>query len=409
MNLEPAGNAFPGASAAGGSDDEAYWATLRPKLEILGITRVANITGLDRIGVPVALAVRPLSRSMTVAQGKGLSLAAAKISAVMEAAESFHAERICLPVRLGSQREISRGCATTVDLSRLCRTHRTLMDADESINWVRSKSLVTGTAVWVPVECVHTAFTPSMAYHLGRFFNSTAGLGAGLTYAHATLHGLYEVIERDAALLSSLEAPYEQKRRRLDVSSIVSPECQFLLQRLFAQRVRVGLWDCTQDTGIPTYRCVIVDDKDADGRRICAASGLGCHLFPYVALRKAMLEAIQTRLTVIVGSRDDLFRDRYSSALSSSNLEGHRILVSGNGERQIKTRGHETEQDPNVQIATLVEALRRTGLNEVLVVRLGQDSIGIPVVRVIVPGLEIYDSLEDCLPGPRAQGKLLTS
>jgi YcaO-like protein with predicted kinase domain len=384
---------------------QTLWADLAPKLTMLGITRVANVTGLDRIGVPVAMAVRPLSRSMTVAQGKGLTLAAAKISAVMEAAESFHAERIQLPVRLGSPRELLRS-SMVVDLSRLCRSRHTPLDVDEPVVWIQAESIVTGAQVLVPIECVHTAFTPGMAHHLGRFFNSTAGLGAGANYPQAILQGLYEVVERDAALLSSLESSSQQDRRRLDVSSVVSPECCFLLSRLSAQGARVGLWDLTQDTGISVYRCVIVDEENKHGRRICAAGGLGCDLFPAVALRKAMLEAIQTRLTVITGSRDDLFRERYSSGLEPAHLAAHRMLVAGNGECRMRMHPDDVSPNPHFQISTVIDRLKRVGLDEVLVVRLGQPDIGIPVARVIVPGLEIYDSLEDCLPGLRARSKL---
>jgi len=57
----------------------------------MGITRLGNITGLDRIGIPVAVAVRPNSRSVSVSQGKGLELAQAMASALMEACEGFHA------------------------------------------------------------------------------------------------------------------------------------------------------------------------------------------------------------------------------------------------------------------------------------------------------------------------------
>ena len=60
----------------------------------MGITRLANITGLDRIGIPVAIAVRPNSRSVSVSQGKGYDLPQAMASALMEACEGFHAEEI---------------------------------------------------------------------------------------------------------------------------------------------------------------------------------------------------------------------------------------------------------------------------------------------------------------------------
>ena len=60
----------------------------------MGITRLGNITGLDRIGIPVAVAVRPNSRSVSVSQGKGLDLTQAMTSALMEASEGFHAEEV---------------------------------------------------------------------------------------------------------------------------------------------------------------------------------------------------------------------------------------------------------------------------------------------------------------------------
>lgn len=40
--------------------------------QAMGITRLANVTGLDVIGIPVYMAVRPSSRSIAVSQGKGL-------------------------------------------------------------------------------------------------------------------------------------------------------------------------------------------------------------------------------------------------------------------------------------------------------------------------------------------------
>src|SRR3954469_14776054 len=52
-----------------------------------GITRVGNVTGLDRLGIPVYMAMRPNSRSLSVSQGKGLSHDAAWVSAVMESLE----------------------------------------------------------------------------------------------------------------------------------------------------------------------------------------------------------------------------------------------------------------------------------------------------------------------------------
>ena len=68
----------------------------------MGITRIADVTGLDTIGIPVVMVYRPNSRSVVVAQGKGLDLLAAKVSGAMESVEVFMAERITKPLLLGS-------------------------------------------------------------------------------------------------------------------------------------------------------------------------------------------------------------------------------------------------------------------------------------------------------------------
>src|SRR5438105_3859247 len=63
---------------------------------IMGITRVANVTGLDPVGIPVVMVCRPNSRSVAVSQGKGIDLASARASGVMEAAELYHPETMTL-------------------------------------------------------------------------------------------------------------------------------------------------------------------------------------------------------------------------------------------------------------------------------------------------------------------------
>ena len=69
-------------------------ARMRPVLREMGVTRVANVTGLDVVGIPTVLVVRPNARSLSVTQGKGASLEAAKASGIMECLEHYLAERI---------------------------------------------------------------------------------------------------------------------------------------------------------------------------------------------------------------------------------------------------------------------------------------------------------------------------
>lgn len=50
---------------------EVTWERIRPILRTLGITRVADVTGLDDVGIPVHQAIRPASHTLSVSQGKG--------------------------------------------------------------------------------------------------------------------------------------------------------------------------------------------------------------------------------------------------------------------------------------------------------------------------------------------------
>lgn len=68
---------------------EETLAAYGPMLPRFQITRLADITDLDCLGVPVFLAVRPNAKGLSVAQGKGLTRVAAKASAMMESIECY--------------------------------------------------------------------------------------------------------------------------------------------------------------------------------------------------------------------------------------------------------------------------------------------------------------------------------
>src|SRR5262249_37627598 len=107
---------------------------MRPKMARMGITRLGNVTGLDRIGIPVAIAVRPNSRSVSVSQGKGLTLSHALASALMEATEIFHGEVLAERCRKSSYLEIAaEACALAP--GRLCGTGVPLPETSQ-VDWI---------------------------------------------------------------------------------------------------------------------------------------------------------------------------------------------------------------------------------------------------------------------------------
>src|SRR5207253_10255573 len=120
---------------------------------VMGITRVANVTGLDSVGIPVVMVCRPNSRSVAVSQGKGIELASARASRLMEAAELYHAETITLPLRLAAYDELRYQYSVVEpdDLTRLAdsRFHPLLR-----ILWCESRDLLSGENLFVPYELV---------------------------------------------------------------------------------------------------------------------------------------------------------------------------------------------------------------------------------------------------------------
>src|SRR3954470_5285453 len=131
---------------------------VRPFMAAMGITRIANITGLDRIGVPVVMVCRPNSRSLAVSQGKGLDLAAAKASGLMESVEDYHAERIALPLKLGSYEEL-RHSHRLVDVTKLPRTTSSRFHPSLPVLWIEGYDLLQQEPVWVPHDLVHMRYT----------------------------------------------------------------------------------------------------------------------------------------------------------------------------------------------------------------------------------------------------------
>src|SRR6185503_4543907 len=84
------------------------WRRFAPAAKRAGITRIADVTGLDTLGVPVFAAIRPMGLSLSTQQGKGVSAEAARVSALMESLETFSAEEVALPIVRGSYRALRK-------------------------------------------------------------------------------------------------------------------------------------------------------------------------------------------------------------------------------------------------------------------------------------------------------------
>lgn len=383
---------------------EATLARVCPFMGEMGITRLANVTGLDSLGVPVVMACRPNSRSISVFQGKGVELAAAKASALMEAVETYHAERITLPLKLASYDELRRSHAL-VDVARLPRSVNGSYRNDRPLLWIEGRNLADGELLWLPHELVHTDYTMAQPTGSGCFPANTNGLASGNHILEAIAHAMYEVIERDALTLWWLE-PDAHKRRPVRLESIDDPACRELLERLERADVQVRMWDVTSDVGIACFFCLLMG-RDVDD--VEPEFGSGCHPAREVALLRALTEAAQARTTYIAGSRDDFAEEIYGDSARARRTQACRELVRQGGSAQLFHEVPTFESDTiGADIAWSLERLRAVGVDQVVVVDLTREPFRIPVVRVVIPGLEgVYKgSHSDYVPGARARAVL---
>lgn len=379
-------------------------ASVEPFFGELGITRVANVTGLDRIGIPVWQAVRPASRGLSVSQGKGVDHDAAKVSAVMESLEQHHGENTEVACRMTSYRSLRR-TADVADPDLLPMARHSTFSAERTLPWCAAvDEMGGGTVVWVPFELVHADAVLPRVPGSGSFLRSTNGLASGNSLTEAVLHGLCELVERDAHAMWLIGGDDVASATRVDPATVRAGTCRDLLDRYAAAGIDVALWDMTSDLDVATYRCIISDpESEVELNPVPAAYGAGCHPDPAIALARALTEAAQSRLASIAGSRDDLTRAAYDDNASAEAIAAQRRLHSGgplpvDASDRAGRAGGTVEDD----LSAVLDRIAAVGLRQVLWVDLSRAGWPVKVVRVIAPGLEGPSSSPLYRPGPRA-------
>ncbi|MFC4055656.1 YcaO-like family protein [Actinomadura syzygii] len=296
-----------------------------PVARRLGVTRCAETTWLDRIGIPVHAATRPDAAAVIVTAGKGGTADESRAGALMEAVEQAVAERSASAaaergdLRWATPRAVVAEGGPT--LGSLCPVLGRELDVDHEIAWVRSEELNSGTEIPVPAEL---AFLPCPDdLYAGFWGSTTTGLASGNDVDEAALHGLCEVLERDALSFETLRpSSVLVKEEKLP------PGPAEMAGRIRAAGLRVWLRWIPSPLGA-CFSCLIADDDLASP--LACNGGYGFHPVAVIAAVRALSEAAQSRLTFIQGARDDLDETAaFISSLSVGGRERYRTeLVSG--------------------------------------------------------------------------------
>lgn len=356
------------------------------KLKRAGVTRIAEITHLDRLGIPVYSAIRPgaAEGAVSIYAGKGATKSQAKASAMMEAFERYSAEineEDTFKFESGTYSEMENA----VNPKALILPTSLYEDDKTQLDWVKTMELTEEKEYLIPANAIYHPYMPLNGSAL--FKSNTNGLASGNRIEEAVYHGITEVVERDA--WSIFEAKKEPKSE-VDCETIENPMIKDMLSKFTQAEVDVRLLELTADVEITTIAAVSDDTVLKDPALL--SLGVGTHLNPEVAVIRALTEVAQSRATQIHGTREDTNRavfmrkagyDRMKRINKHWFNDSHKLMDIS----QIKDRSKTNfKQD----IETCMDLLRKNGFKKIYYVDLTRNEVEIPVARVIIPGMEVY-------------------
>ena len=353
------------------TDVATAWAVARR----YGVSRLADITGLDRIGMPVWQAIRPWGRSLSVHQGKGLTAAAAQRGACMEAIECSHAEAWAPPLRIARWADLAVvERAAALDDFAVRRGHA---GAGAPMAWAAAERLG-GGIVWVPAAAVSLDLTDNGpddgAIGVTR---SSNGQGAGFDTGFASLKAVCEVIERDAVgHWLATRSVFTRGADEIDLGSIGFGWFRDLAARCDGLGIAIRGYALPAVIAMPVI-AVELHDASAEAAGHPHAVGTAAHPDAEAALQAALTEAIQARLTVIAGARDDL-----APANGAARPPTFGLAIASLAAAPLRLA-----RPPALDFAGIVAALAAAGYDQVARLVLSPADCPVKTVKILVPGL----------------------
>ena len=385
---------------------------VRPLARRLGVTRLSDITGLDRVGIPTFSAIVPDSGDLiSVYTGKGARRADAKAGALMEAIERQSALKARPPIVQATFQEVRRR-APTVDPRSLVTALAEDYSERSVYEWVEGYDLLNDCAAFVPAAYAGYRWT-----HLCRpsplRFTTTHGLSAGNCLEETVSQSLCEWIERDAWTLAEISCHWRPRAMLeaithrdpgidlvddlerfpcLSLDGIGEPVGQ-LLCRFQAAGLEPVIRNLTSDLGIAVVLASVAADEVPGFPQV--HMGIGAHPDLRVAACRALTEAAQSRCGDIQAVREDL------EQADGTSVSGHtRRVAFIDRRRWILGRSTSLDLWRNVpdyrhhdivdDIRLMLARLRAAGIQQAVMVDLSPPDSGVVVLRAIIPGLETW-------------------
>jgi len=393
--------------------------TILPVSSNIGITRLADITNMDILGIPNFSAVLPGTEDyIWVYSGKGPTRMDAKASALMESIERYSS----LPsgnrkkMIQGSYKEVSK-VSKILHPSNVVEPMILEYDDEMIMDFLSGYDLVNNDRILIPAPLALFRYSPKPPAINPFAYHHTNGLASGNVLEEAICHSLCELIERDATSLAELNAsalPYnflrtmtkylsdngleidpvdgtefvddDSKYPDVDISNIDFKPISNLVKKFNDAKIPLIIKDITSPIGVPTFNASSIEWITEDYGYL--AEGHGTHPDARIALLRAITEVSQTRAANIQGARDDLRKISYGNS-NSDEKKTWQFMKSKNTIQFSEIKSFIAD-DILDDINFILSRLVSNGLKQVIVVDLTNPQIMIPVVRTIVPGLETF-------------------
>ncbi len=360
------------------------------KLKTAGITRIADITDLDRIGIPIYTAIRPTAEegAVSIYGGKGITKDHARASAMMEGFERYSAERQeSDEVTIATLDEISdTGDYINPESLNLPKDFRKENLDSMKLEWSPAKDIISGKEYFIPTNAIYHPYIHGNDCE-SLFKSNTNGLASGNILEEAILHGIFEVIERDAWSIFELT---HKNYAQIDLESIESNIVNESIDKFESEGIKIKLMDFTADIKVPTIAASADDTVTRDAGLLTL--GMGTHLDPEVAILRALTEVAQSRATQINGAREDTVRADFAREAGYERMKRINKYYFREEDDKIELSSIENRSTTSItkDLEIVKDELTANDIDKILYYDLTRPELDVSVVRVIIPEMELF-------------------
>lgn len=365
------------------------------KLRTAGITRITEITHLDRVKIPVFSSIRPTAQSggVSVYAGKGATVEQARASAMMEGFERYSAEKQDIDqekISISAYNEIKNDSVLNPRDLLLPKSFENQNIEMQKLEWIEAEEIISESPILVPANAVFHPYIPNREIKpsaMAMFKGNTNGLASGNVIEEAVLHGIFEVVERDAWSIFELT---KRNKKQIDLDTIENETVNELVEKFTEQGIKIKLMDITADLKIPTIVASADDTVLKDAALLTL--GVGTHLNPEIAAIRALSEVAQSRATQIHGTREDTVRADFMRKAGYENMKRTNKDYFVEEDEKINLSDIENKITGSIKkdIEVSIEEVQKAGLDKVIYYDLTREEIGVNVARVIIPKAELY-------------------